>query len=134
MDADGEKLASTRIVNDPVDFAKVVSEAPVGSDVVIEATYGWYWAADLLRDLRYVVHLANPHGNDWGHRRVKNDERDEHMLEHLPKPAGLQFTTDARQHSRVTARGSPARDHSRQSSTFASRTPATVERFVAWHI
>src|SRR5579859_7853488 len=24
----------------------------------------------------YRVHLANPHGNDWGHRRVKNDERD----------------------------------------------------------
>jgi hypothetical protein len=24
----------------------------------------------------YSVHLANPHANDWGHRRVKNDERD----------------------------------------------------------
>ena len=41
--------------------------------MILEATYGWYWAADLLRDLGYVVHLANPKGNDWGHRRVKND-------------------------------------------------------------
>jgi transposase len=83
MDKDGEKLASTRIVNDPLDFARVVSEAPVGSDVVIEATYGWYWAADLLQELGYVVHLANPHGNDWGHRRVKNDERDARDLADL---------------------------------------------------
>ena len=57
-------------------FAKEVSAAPAGSDVIIEATYGWYWAADLLDEIGYVVHLANPHGNDWGHRRVKNDERD----------------------------------------------------------
>jgi transposase len=29
------------------------------------------------------VHLANPHGNDWGHRRVKNDERDARDLADL---------------------------------------------------
>jgi hypothetical protein len=27
--------------------------------------------------------LANPHGNDWGHRRVKNDERDARDLADL---------------------------------------------------
>jgi transposase len=31
----------------------------------------------------YAVHLANPHGNDWGHRRVKNDERDARDLADL---------------------------------------------------
>ncbi len=83
MNAAGEKLSSVRIDNDPMRFAKEVSEAPAGSDVVIEATYGWYWAADLLRDLGYVVHLADPQGNDWGHRRVKNDERDARDLADL---------------------------------------------------
>ena len=34
----------------------------------------------------YGVHLANPHGNDWGHRRVKNDERDARDLADLLAP------------------------------------------------
>ena len=55
----------------------------MGSDVIVEATYGWYWAADLLKEMGYEVHLANPHGNDWGHRRVKNDERDARDLADL---------------------------------------------------
>ena len=77
------KIDCVRIDNDPVEFAKEVSKAPKGSDVVIEATYGWYWAVDLLQDLGYEVHLSNPHGNDWGHRRVKNDERDARDLADL---------------------------------------------------
>jgi transposase len=76
MDENGERIDCTRVDNDPMRFAEEVSVAPIGSDVVIEATYGWYWAVDLLQDMGYRVHLANPHGNDWGHRRVKNDERD----------------------------------------------------------
>ena len=31
----------------------------------------------------YEVHLANPPGNAWGHRRVKNDERDARDLADL---------------------------------------------------
>src|SRR5205823_4274542 len=41
-----------------------------------QSTYGWYWAADLLQELGATVHLAHPLGNNWGNRRVKNDERD----------------------------------------------------------
>jgi transposase len=48
-------------------------EAP---QVVIEATYGWYWAVELLQDLGATVHLANPNALNWGDRRVKNDEID----------------------------------------------------------
>jgi transposase len=51
--------------------------------VVIEATYGWYWAVDLLQDAGFRVHLAHPSGNDWGNRRVKNDERDARDLADL---------------------------------------------------
>ena len=50
---------------------------------MIEATYGWYWAVDLLRDAGFSVHLAHPSGNDWGKRRVKNDERDARDLADL---------------------------------------------------
>lgn len=44
--------------------------------MVLESTYGWYWAADVLEDLGCHVHLAHALGNNWGNRRVKNDERD----------------------------------------------------------
>jgi transposase len=83
MDQAGDKVDSVRVDNVPSHFAKAVSAAPVGSDVIVEATYGWYWAADLLKEMGYEVHLANPHGNDWGHRRVKNDERDARDLADL---------------------------------------------------
>ena len=47
MDEAGERIDCVRINNDPIWFAQEVSKAPKGSDVVIEATYGWYWAVDL---------------------------------------------------------------------------------------
>src|SRR6478752_859399 len=76
MDAEGERLFCERIDNDSLRLLEVVSVAGEGAEVVIEATYGWYWAVDLLRDAGFNVHLAHPLGNDWGKRRVKNDERD----------------------------------------------------------
>ncbi len=45
-------------------------------DVIVEATYGWCWLVDLLQAEGAKVHLAHPLGNNWSHRRVKNDERD----------------------------------------------------------
>ena len=62
--------------NDAWRLLEVVSAAGPGAEVVVEATYGWYWAVDLLRDAGFWVHLAHRSGNDWGNRRVKNDERD----------------------------------------------------------
>jgi transposase len=45
--------------------------------VVLEAAYGWYWAADALAELGARVHLAHPLGvKMFSLRRVKNDERD----------------------------------------------------------
>jgi transposase len=83
MGADGEKLFCERIDNDALRLLEVVSAAGEGAEVVIEATYGWYWAVDLLRDAGFSVHLAHPSGNDWGKRRVKNDERDARDLADL---------------------------------------------------
>ena len=45
--------------------------------MVLEATYGWYWAADTLAAAGAEVHLAHPLGvKAFSYRRVKNDERD----------------------------------------------------------
>jgi transposase len=67
-------------VNDPFELSSVVALCGEAPAVVIEATYGWYWAVDLLQDLGAVVHLANPNALNWGDRRVKNDEIDAHDL------------------------------------------------------
>ena len=54
-------------------MSAVMAEAGEAPQVVIEATYGWYWAVDLLPALGAVVHLADPRALTWGDRRVKND-------------------------------------------------------------
>jgi len=53
-----------------------VADAGEHPEVILEATYGWYWAVDLLNELGCDVHLAAPSSLNWGQRRVKNDERD----------------------------------------------------------
>ena len=53
-------MSAVRIDNDPVALAAAVAEAGPSPEVVIEATYGWYWAVDLLQELGATVHLANP--------------------------------------------------------------------------
>jgi transposase len=72
----GEVLAVRKIDNDPMNLAAAVSEAGDSPEVILEATYGWYWAVDLLGELGCDVHLAAPSSLNWGQRRVKNDVRD----------------------------------------------------------
>jgi transposase len=50
--------------------------------VVLESTYGWYWAADLLQAEGATVHLVHPLGLHRDSRRVKNDIRDATELAH----------------------------------------------------
>src|SRR6202047_1845647 len=78
--AAGEVLCKTHIVNEPMALAEAVAAAGPEPEVVLEATFGWYWAADLLEEMGAHVHLAHPLGNNWGNRRVKNDERDANDL------------------------------------------------------
>jgi transposase len=75
-DEDGEELGVVRIDNDPMALAAAVGEAGPEPQVAIEATYGWYWAVDVLEELGAEVKLVNPSGLAWGDRRVKNDYRD----------------------------------------------------------
>ena len=74
--AAGELLSKVQIDNDPIVLAAAVAAAGPEPEVVIEATFGWYWAVDVLTEMGAHVHLAHPLGNNWGNRRVKNDERD----------------------------------------------------------
>jgi transposase len=76
MDKDGEVLGCDRIVSQPFELTQAMADAGPEPEVVLESTYGWYWAADVLQDLGAHVHLAHALGNNWGHRRVKNDKHD----------------------------------------------------------
>jgi transposase len=77
MTAAGEVLETTRIVNDADRLAAVLRRAGESPEVVLEATYGWYWAADVLAAGGAWVHLAHPLGvKAFAYRRVKNDVRD----------------------------------------------------------
>ena len=73
----GEQLSAVRIVNDPVALGLQLEQAGSDPEVVLEATYGWYWAVDVLQACGARVHLAHPLGvKGFRYRRVKNDVRD----------------------------------------------------------
>jgi transposase len=73
----GEALEVVRINNDVDSLAAVMARAGEDPQVVLEATYGWYWAVDALEAAGAQVHLAHPLGvKMFEHRRVKNDVRD----------------------------------------------------------
>ncbi len=73
----GELLSAVRIVNDPVALRLQLEQAGSDPEVVLEATYGWYWAVDVLHECGAHVHLAHPLGvKGFRYRRVKNDVRD----------------------------------------------------------
>ena len=80
MTETGERLETVRISNDPEYLRAVMTRAGEAPDVVLEACYGWYWAADTLAELGATVHLAHPLGvKMFSLRRVKND-----LLTELP--------------------------------------------------
>ena len=70
-------MDTVRIDNDPLALAAEIAKAGEAPEVVLEATYGWYWAVDVLQDAGATVHLAHPLGvKGFAYRRVKNDVRD----------------------------------------------------------
>jgi transposase len=77
MTEDGQRLGVARITNSPAGLRRVIAQAGASPRVVLEGTYGWYWAADTLAAAGAEVHLAHPLGvKAFTYRRVKNDERD----------------------------------------------------------
>jgi len=73
----GEVLETIQILNDVDRINAVMARAGESPEVVLEATYGWYWAVDALQAAGANVHLAHPLGvKAFEYRRVKNDVRD----------------------------------------------------------
>jgi hypothetical protein len=73
LSATGERLSSVRIPNDPLAIAAAVAEAGSDPEVVVEATYGWYWVVDLLQGQRRPGpprHRRHPGGRDRRRRPV----------------------------------------------------------------
>jgi transposase len=77
MTEDGKRLETARITNSAAELRREIGKAGQCPKVVLEATYGWYWAADALAEAGAEVHLAHPLGvKAFTYRRVKNDEKD----------------------------------------------------------
>ncbi len=84
LDEGGERLWWKRFENSPQTLIEAVTAAGPDPEVVLEATWGWYWAVDVLADEGIVVHLAHPLGiKGFENRRVKNDLADAEMLANL---------------------------------------------------
>lgn len=75
MDQAGKVLASVRIPNDPVAMSIAVAEAGEGAEVAFEATYGWYWLADLLQADGHHLHLAPPPGHAGDDEQPAGEDR-----------------------------------------------------------
>jgi transposase len=84
MNDAGEVVGQVRIHNDPVALSLAIAEAGPDPEVALEATYGWYWAADVLEACGARVHLAHPLGMKvFAYQRVKNDRTDARNLADL---------------------------------------------------
>ena len=66
IDAAGDRLFCERISNDATRLLEVVYAAGERAEVVIEATYGWYWAVDLLQGTRRGGASCGPAGAHLG--------------------------------------------------------------------
>jgi transposase len=85
---DGEVSLRRRIANDPEAFLELLGD-PEGTQVALEATYGWEWLADLLEDAGFELHLAHPlRTRAIAAARVKTDAVDAATLAQLLR-AGL---------------------------------------------
>jgi transposase len=83
VDEHGELSLSRRIVNDREAFLELLGD-PGSAHVVLEATYGWEWLAELLEEGGYDVHLAHPlRTRAIAAARVKTDAIDAKTLAHL---------------------------------------------------
>ncbi|MEU9212786.1 transposase [Streptomyces sp. NPDC048415] len=118
MTPEGQRLGRVRIDNSPAALKAEVAKAGPHPKVVLEATYGWYWAADALAEAGAEVLLAHPLGvKMFTYRRVKTDDKD--ATARSPGVSPRRPKPKARGRSPLTrpasASGSTARSPARQS-------------------
>ena len=85
LSEDGDRVSWCRIDNTPANLAaEIVAAGGSEAEVAMEATWGWYWAADVIAECGARLHLAHPSGiAGYENRRVKNDIRDATLLADL---------------------------------------------------
>ena len=85
LNEDGDRVSWSRIDNTPANLAaEIVAAGGADAEVAMEATWGWYWAADVIAECGARLHLAHPLGiAGYANRRVKNDIRDATLLADL---------------------------------------------------
>jgi hypothetical protein len=138
----GEVLEIVRVDNDPVALSLELAKAGPDPEVVLEATYGWYWAADLLQACGARVHLAHPLGvKMFGYQRLKTDARDSRSP--VDRPRSFRDDTQ-RNRSEHQARNAPGRiaggvalsafvaDLVAAQGPMAGRRPADLARHVGY--
>ena len=77
MAEDGRWLEIARITSSVSELRREIARAGECPKVVLEARYGWYWAADALAAAGAGVHLAHRLGvKAFRYRGVNNDEKD----------------------------------------------------------
>ena len=84
MAADGTVLDTVRIENEALALDAELAKAGPEAEVAMEATLGWYWAADVIAECGARLHLAHPLGiKAFSYQRVKKDESDARLLADL---------------------------------------------------
>ena len=85
LNDDGDRVSWSRFDNTPANLAaEIVAAGGPSAEVAMEATWGWYWAADVIAECGARLHLAHPSGiAGYENRRVKNDIRDATLLADL---------------------------------------------------
>ncbi len=88
LDEAGDRVWSSRIENSrlslEVELRSIIEAVEGPVDVVMEATWGWYWAADVVEEVGLTLHLAHPLAiKGYENRRVKTDWLDAELLADL---------------------------------------------------
>jgi hypothetical protein len=72
MTSDGQRLGISRVTSSPAELGKEIARAGRCPEMVVEATLGWYRAADALAAVAARVHLAHAlRVKAFTYRRVK---------------------------------------------------------------
>ena len=100
----GEHLETVRILNDRERLAAVMAQAGESPEVVLEATYGWYWAADALGELGAKVHPLAAVGrlSSWPGCRARPPGSDHRSRGHWHNVAKLRRAYLTRLHDTKT--------------------------------
>lgn len=88
LDEAGDRVWSSRIENSRLNLEQelrsIMDNTQGPMHVVIEATWGWYWAADVVDLVGAVLHLAHPLAiKGYENRRRKTDWLDAELLADL---------------------------------------------------